>query len=168
MAPVDSTATLAHTLVWLSSPETWLSVVVPGVLSVLALFAHKPGLRALLVLLAGTVLAVQTAELRYLDGALELHADAWTAGLLLFLAGARIWIMPAAQAFALTWLSGIVVDFWVMSGEHEYANSLRLPIGIGGAGAGDALFVEPVVVWAGMHLLAWVRRRHEARKTSFP
>ena len=145
-----SVATLVH---WLHEPETRLAVIIPGVISlaILGFYARRGGISDRLRLLWMLALPVSFYCARWQDGdgmgALYIYsAFSVACALLLFM---RVYVSPAL-AFALTFLS-----LWLVDVTRALCRALECDVpldqfylGVGGAGAQDALVLVPLLTAA--------------------
>ena len=158
----SSVRTLVH---WLHLPETRLAVILPGVLSlaILVFYARRGRISDRLQRLWMLALPVSFFCARWQDGsgmgALYIYsAFSVTCLLLLFM---RVYVSPAL-AFALTFLS-----LWWVDVTRALCRALECGVpldqfylGVGGAGARDALLVVPLLTAA---MVAYAARRIRSR-----
>lgn len=157
-------AALAHaTLEWMTYPSTWVAVLGPALMSAWALRSARLSRLEALFLAWGVLVTHASAELRRVDATLELHASSAFAMVLVGLVGLRLYVPSPLRAYALTWLVLFVSDLTATAWLTRHMPEVNLPVGIGGAGFADALFVEPLVVAGGVWLLALARARAPAR-----
>jgi hypothetical protein len=144
---------------WLLQPQTWVAVVLPATLSLIFLTRHRVTALDLWLVFFGVLTETLTSQLQSVDGVYELHVQSWFACGITLLVGLRLYLPAIGKAYALTWLVSILSDFFSMTRlEPTLEGPLQLPIGIGGAGLGDALFVTPLLLAAGLWLLQCVRQ----------
>lgn len=151
------------TLEWLMQPSTWIAVLGPALISAWALGQRKPSLFEGLFLACGILVTHASAELREVGDYLQLHASSIFAMTLVGLAGLRLYLPNPLRAYALTWIVVFVSDVTATAWLSRDMPEVNLPLGLGGAGLGDALFVEPLIVAAGIWLLGWARGRTRPR-----
>jgi hypothetical protein len=154
---------------WLHLPETRLAVILPGLasLAILGFYVRRGQISDRLQLLWMLALAISFYCARWQDGigmgALYIYsAFSVTCLLLLFM---RVYVSPAL-AFALTFLS-----LWWVDVTHALCRALECDVpldqfylGIGGAGARDALLLVPLLTAA---MVAYGVRRIRARGERF-
>jgi len=148
------TGTSVRTLVyWLHEPETRLAVIAPGLLSlaILGFYVRRGGISDRLQLVWMLALPVSFYCAQWQDGdgmgALYIYsAFSIACVLLLFM---RIYVSPAL-AFSLTFLS-----LWWVDVTHALRRALEFGVpsdqfylGVGGAGAQDALVLVPLLTAA--------------------
>jgi hypothetical protein len=153
---------------WLHEPETRQAVIIPGLLSlvILAFYARRGRISDRLQLLWVLALPVSFYCARWQDGAdgsgmgaLYIYsAFSVACALLLFM---RVYVSPAL-AFALTFLS-----LWLVDVTHALCRALECGVpldqfylGVGGAGAQDALVLVPLLTAA---TVAYAARRIRSR-----
>jgi hypothetical protein len=152
---------LSRTLLWASFPSTWIAVVIPAVVSVYFFSRHRVSVKDLFLMLSGVAFGSMFSRLVEGPGSIELHLPPVFSITMITLTGLRVYTPPAGKLFSMCWLVLLASDFIVMAGPPlPLAADVLLPLGIGGAGAMDALFVEPLVVALGALAL------HAARKLS--
>lgn len=134
-------------LSYLAESSTLIAVVIPALLSFVFLYARKPGAcaeREWQVFLLGTFVTIAVSFWRETEELLALHL---LPGYPLILVLARAHHRPhPLRAYALCYLSLLCADLlcaWLYMGSRGRGWSADIYLGIGGAGAGDALFIVP-------------------------
>lgn len=154
----------AVTCAWLAEPSTWVAVLGPGVLSAWAFWRHSLSRREFLLLLLCIALGVLSSRLTEHDGMLALYSHPWLPLCILAGAAVRHYLPKALKAYAMCWVCAFGVDVVAMTVHSQRLPEVRLPYGIGGAGLGDGLFIEPLSVAVGLGLLHLARRWDERRQ----
>lgn len=157
------TPLLALTLEWLGEPPTWAAVALPAVITARVLWLQGLSKWDWLAVIGGAGVSCAFSKITEVDGCLELHSPAIFACALVVVVGLRWYLPSAGRAFTMCWLVLITSDFVVMATNSSSFPSMQLPMGIGGAGFGDALFIEPVLVCIGLLALKWARSRGASR-----
>jgi hypothetical protein len=149
---------------WLyfSRPETWIAVILPGALSLLILW-RAPGRSAWLTTVWAAMLPLSFAFAVWqtsAEGGQLTIMSAFSIAVLFWLW--RGYSMSPPNAFALTFFGLLYVDLM-----HAllYARAEDLPLsvaylGVGGAGAGDALFIVPYLTATAVGYANFRRRVH--------
>lgn len=89
---------------------------------------------------------------------LQLHTTPLFIYGLLVLGGLRLYLPPPGKALAMAWMVLLCTDLGAMLMWAGGNPDVQLPLGIGGAGFGDALFVHPLIAAVGLMMLAHARR----------
>jgi hypothetical protein len=153
-------ADLLHNIwIWLTLPPTWVAVVLPALLTAGFFWRQPPKGREWLFMLLGVVAGLATAEMVVRGGDSELHWPPLFTGALLVLTGLRLYIPATGKAFGMCWLVLIVTDTLAAAWHGTSAQVAYLPLGIGGAGVGDGLFFEPMMLALGLLLMKAERER---------
>ena len=138
--------------------------MLPGTISAFAIWRHRLSLLEIGALLLGIAGACALSTIHEFEGGTELHATPVFTYALIIGAGLRWYLPPLWKSFALCWVVLVASDFIVMHLSADVVEGVRLPVGIGGAGFGDALFVEPLVLVAGLLALQYARYRQRLRR----
>lgn len=155
-----SSTLFLDTQYWLAQPQTWVAVALPALISGVYLARERLNKLDLFLVFAGIMAETLLARLVEVEGTRELHTAPVFACLLAVLVGIRMYIPDIGKAYALTWVVSITSDFFgMMRLTSTVGEPVHLPIGIGGAGVGDALFVVPIVLAVGLAVLSLVRRQ---------
>lgn len=161
-----TSAVLRPTLDWLQESTTWAAVFLPAAVTAIALFKERFTRNDLLLLGLSVLAGIFSAHLEAGPEYVALYGRPWACWTLLVGAGLRLYLPGPLKAYALCWLSALTVDFAVMAQQGATVPSLELPLGIGGAGFGDALFIEPTACVLGLLLLSAARHWDNRRKAT--
>jgi len=143
---------------WLSLPTTWVAIFIPALITVAMLLRHGLNRTEAVAMLAAIPWGCLLAQLKEVDGTLQLHTTPLFIYGLLLLGGLRLYLPPPGKALAMAWVVLLFTDLGGMMLWAGHRTDVQLPLGIGGAGFGDALFVHPLIAAIGLMMLAHARR----------
>jgi len=155
------------TSAWLGLPATWIAVLVPALVTLAAFIRHPVTRAELLAVLVGILATCASAKVTEVHGVLALHSTPWYTFALLLCAGLQWYLPPIFKGFGAVWIVLVVSDFIRMTWALATFPVIQLPLGIGGAGWGDALFIDPVVTALTLWALAFCRQHHPGFDTRF-